>query len=352
MINLEHIRKSYHVGTQPLTALDDVSLSISAGEIVGVIGPSGAGKSTLVRCVNLLERPTSGRVIIDGCNMCDLNASELRAARRKIGMIFQGFNLLSSCNVYDNVALPLRIANASKQDIDRAVIPMLELTGIRDRATHYPSELSGGQKQRVAISRALVNKPTILLSDEATSSLDPRTTHSILQLLKEINQRLNLTILMITHEMDVAKEICHHLAIMEQGRIIENATVIDFFTNPKTALAKSFINKQVKQKLPESVVMRLVDKPSAHAHPLWHLSFLGQTAQEPLISQLVKQFHMSINILQADIEPIRDQIIGTMVVEAIANNEQELNNALALLKSKGVHVETIGYVTTQSSGAA
>lgn len=340
MIELLALKKQFG----NVSALDDVNLHVAPGEIFGVIGPSGAGKSTLIRTVNLLERPDSGKVFVNKQDLTTLSYNKLREARRNIGMIFQHFNLLSSRTVSENIALPLRLANIPNNTINKKITPLLELTGLVDKQHMYPSQLSGGQKQRVAIARALVNEPKILLSDEATSALDPQTTHDILQLLKNINEELGLTILLITHEMDVVKEICHHLAIMEQGKVIEQAAVIDFFANPQTDCAKSFICSDLTSHLPESISGRLASERSNGDNLLLRLSFVGNVAQEPLISHLMQQLNINLNILQANIESIRDQMMGTMVVEA-SGDDDKITQGIQYLSNKGVHVEQVGYVT-------
>ena len=238
MIELRHVSKVFTSGGKEVKALDDVSLTVPEGTIYGVIGSSGAGKSTLIRCVNLLERPTSGSVMVAGSDLTTLSEKGLRTARHNMGMIFQHFNLLASRTVFGNIALPLELAGYSKEDITAAVLPLLELTGLEDKKDSYPSQLSGGQKQRVAIARALASKPRVLLCDEATSALDPKTTRSILTLLKDINRKLNITILMITHEMDVVKSVCDRVAILGYGKLIEESTVEEFFMNPRTELAQ------------------------------------------------------------------------------------------------------------------
>jgi D-methionine transport system ATP-binding protein len=281
--------------------------------------------------------------MVDGLSMTELSPLELRHARKKIGMIFQQFNLLSSRNIYDNIALPLELAGDEKSVIAQKVMPLLELTGLRSKEKAYPHQLSGGQKQRVGIARALANQPKVLLSDEATSALDPETTHSILHLLKDINEQLGVTILLITHEMEVVKEICHNLAIMENGKIIEQADVIEFFGNPQTELARRFIQKDAKDHLPLAVKARLQAEQTSDAHPLWHLSFLGASSQEPLIAHLMQQLAITLNILQADIELIRDVTMGTMITEVVGTPEN-IHAGLSFLEAKGVHVEVIGYV--------
>ena len=343
MIRLSHLNKSYRTTQGSIIALKDIALEVRVGEIFGVIGPSGAGKSTLIRCVNLLERPDSGEVIVDNKNLMLLTDSELRAARRKIGMIFQHFNLLSSRTVYENIALPLELAGQKKNAAHNIIMPLLELTGLLDKKDQYPSQLSGGQKQRVAIARALANQPKVLLSDEATSSLDPETTHSILQLLKDINKKLGLTILLITHEMDVVKEICHRLAIIEQGKIIEQSEVVPFFSNPQSDIARKFIRKTLKHHLPASLQQHLLNTPTENSNLLLRVSFIGKAAQEPIVAHLIQQFRLFPNILQAQIEEIRDETVGVMLLE-ISGDTSQLQEAIDYFTAKNVHFEVVGYV--------
>ncbi|MBP1764224.1 MAG: Sulfate-transporting ATPase, partial [Firmicutes bacterium] len=241
MIELKEIKKEYHGASGSIHALKGIDLGVKAGEIYGIIGKSGAGKSTLIRCINMLEKPSSGNVVVDGEDITLLSERQLRETRKKIGMIFQHFNLISSRTVYDNVAFPLELAGKSKQEIEAEVLPLLELVGLSDRMNRYPAELSGGQKQRVAIARALANHPKVLLCDEATSALDPQTTRSILELLKDINRKFQLTIVLITHEMQVIKEICDRVAVIEGGLIIEQGAVVEVFTRPQSATTRDFI---------------------------------------------------------------------------------------------------------------
>ncbi|MGB6977187.1 MAG: methionine ABC transporter ATP-binding protein [Gammaproteobacteria bacterium] len=343
MIQLSHINKIYTSDAGKVVALKNINLQVQPGEIFGVIGPSGAGKSTLIRCVNLLERPTSGTVTVAGQELTRLPEPELRKARGKIGMIFQHFNLLASRTAYDNIALPLELVGQSKTEIARTITPLLELTGLTDKKDYYPSQLSGGQKQRVAIARALANQPKVLLCDEATSALDPYTTQTILQLLKDINQKLGLTILLITHVMDVIKTICHDLAILQDGEIIEQADVIAFFARPQTMLAKSFVRTALQDHLPEKLQKRILAERTSDSNPLLQISFIGQVASEPLIAQLIQQFAITLNIWQANIEHIRDAMVGIMLVEA-SGDIQQIHDGIAYLTKKGVLVEVIGYV--------
>jgi D-methionine transport system ATP-binding protein len=344
MIQLIHLHKSYTLpdGKQ-IAALKGIDLSVNRGEIFGVIGQSGAGKSTLIRCINRLETPDSGQVMIQGEDITRLNKAQLRVARRRIGMIFQHFNLLGSCTVYQNIAFPLSLAKESPAYIAARVDALLDLTGLAARKNHYPHELSGGQKQRVAIARALANNPHLLLSDEATSALDPETKHQILQLLKKINAELGLTILLITHEMRVIKEICHRLAIIEEGRIVECAPVLNFFSDPQTGTAKKFARRFALHDLPEKLQVRLIDQAAEKAIPLWRLSFLGKAAEAPLIAQLGRLFSLDLSILQAQIEQIRDETVGVMLVEVNGLPEKVIAGK-AYLHEKGIHVEEVGYV--------
>ncbi|MDO4643154.1 MAG: ATP-binding cassette domain-containing protein, partial [Cardiobacteriaceae bacterium] len=287
MITLEHLKKSYQHNGRTVQALNDVSLHVDSGEIYGVVGQSGAGKSTLIRCVNLLERPDSGRVIVAGQELTTLSSSALFKARHKIGMIFQHFNLLSSRTVYRNIALPLELIGARESEIATKVQPLLELTGLEDKAVYYPAQLSGGQKQRVAIARALAAEPQVLLSDEATSALDPKTTEDILKLLKNINEKLGLTILMITHEMEVVKQICHKVALIESGQLVETSDVDGFFTTPTSELGKQFVAQIQRFELPDVYQKRI---QSIGRYPLVKIRFVGSNVDEPILSTLTKRF--------------------------------------------------------------
>ena len=287
MIEFTHVSKDFGSGEKMVRAVRDVSLTIQDGEIFGIIGFSGAGKSTLVRCINLLERPTNGTVVVDGKEMTALSPKELRLARRKIGMIFQHFNLMPSRTVFGNVAYPLQGQGLSKQAIQNKVRKLLKLVDIADKETAYPSQLSGGQKQRVAIARALANDPKVLLCDEATSALDPQTTKAILTLLKDLNQKLNLTIVMITHEMAVVKEICDHVAIMEHGQVVEQGEVFSLFADPKQPITQNFIRTtSYLQKIEELIAE---GSPVVQLQPgevIVRLSYIQKNVSEPLISTL------------------------------------------------------------------
>ena len=300
MIDLSHIEKIYDSPSGPVRAIKDISLHINRGEIYGIIGLSGAGKSTLVRCINLLERPTSGRVTVDGQDITAMSESQLRQARKSIGMIFQHFNLLSSATVYENVAFPLRLVNTPKEKIDKKVTELLELVGLADKANQYPSQLSGGQKQRVGIARALASEPKILLCDEATSALDPQTTKAILQLIRDINAKLKLTVVVITHEMQVIKDICDKVAVIDKGVIAEKGKVLDVFTNPQQPITKEFISVLLSNDLPVGFREREEHQEQFSGSILLiRITFIGESANEPVISRLIKNFDLNVGIFFA-----------------------------------------------------
>ncbi|HHY61131.1 MAG TPA: methionine ABC transporter ATP-binding protein [Clostridia bacterium] len=334
MIKITNLRKVYHTGGGQVVALDGVSLHVKKGEIFGIIGLSGAGKSTLVRCINMLERPTSGTVEIDGVDMGSLSPRELRVARREIGMIFQHFNLLWSRTVYGNVAFPLEIAGYPEKKIRERVMELLDLVGLTDKVDAYPSQLSGGQKQRVGIARALANNPKVLLCDEATSALDPQTTQSILQLLKDINEKFNLTIVIITHEMNVIKEICDTVAVIENARIVETGPVVEVFTRPKTATARRFINTVINIDVPKVVLKQ------NNGGQLVRITFLGEIASQPVLSNLVSEFNLRTNILYGNIDHIKDQIVGTLTVQLLGHPE-DIQKGIAYLRNLNLEVEVI-----------
>ena len=343
MIKLVNIAKIFNSLDQPIYALRDINLTIHAGEIFGIIGQSGAGKSTLVRCINLLERPSLGQVWIDKQELTTLNVAELRGVRRQVSMIFQQFNLLAAKTVSENIALPLKFAHYSKSNIESAIAPLLKLTGLSDKQHAYPAQLSGGQKQRVAIARALASQPKVLLCDEATSALDPHTTQTILQLLKDINQRLGITIVLITHQVDVIKSICDRVALLDQGSIVEVADIVSFFTDPKTHLAKKFVSLSLKHELPSLLQKRLSAQKKADSHAVLRIIFQGQAAGEPLIAHVMREMGIHLNILQANIECLKDTILGIMVVE-VMGDQTPLPQGIQYLINKGLHVEIMGYV--------
>ena len=344
MIKLNNITKIFTLPDKKLTALDNVSLHVPKGQICGVIGASGAGKSTLIRCVNLLERPTHGAVIIDDVDLTQLSDAELVKTRRQIGMIFQHFNLLTSRTVFENVALPLELENKSKAEIQEKTTALLALVGLSDKHNVYPANLSGGQKQRVAIARALASDPKVLLCDEATSALDPATTQSILKLLKEINRTLGITILLITHEMEVVKRICDQVAVIDKGRLIEQGTVSDIFSNPKTELAQEFISSTFHITLPEEYLENLSDTPKhAKSYPIIKFEFTGRSVDAPLLSQASKKFGVELSILTSQIDYAGGVKFGFTIAE-VEGDEDAITQTKVYLMENNVRVEVLGYV--------
>jgi D-methionine transport system ATP-binding protein len=322
MIHFDHVTKVYESNEVSLKAVDNVEIKVEKGEIFGVIGFSGAGKSTLIRLVNLLERPTEGRVVLNGQNIADLSKPELRQVRRKIGMIFQHFNLLESKTVYHNVAFPLSLAGVPKKEIQKRVKDILEFVGLTDKAKQYPEQLSGGQKQRVGIARALATSPEILLCDEATSALDPETTKSILDLLRRVRDEYNITILMITHEMNVIREICDRVAVMEDGKVIEQGTIFDVFSNPSHPTTKNFVRTVMQDGIPESV-LRLIDEHEGRRH-IYRLTFIRETAGQPILSRVAKGFNVEVNVLYGQITELQGIPFGNLIVEFQGNGAEIL----------------------------
>ena len=341
MITLEHVSKTFTTKSGYVHAVRDVSLQINEGEIYGIIGFSGAGKSTLVRCINLLERPEAGNVTVDGRELLKLDASQLRESRKKIGMIFQHFNLMRLRTVAQNVAFPLKKSGLSKEEIARKVKELLELVDLSEKANVYPSQLSGGQKQRVAIARALANDPKVLLCDEATSALDPQTTHSILKLIKDINQKLNLTVVLITHEMGVVKEICDRVAVMEDGRVVEEGSIVDIFTHPQAKMTKSFIAST-------STTDRIYDLiEEGHAltelgedEVIVSLKYDASNATQALISEISRTYDVDCNIIFGNIEVVKDTPIGTLIV-VLKGDPEKRKAAFECIKRHGVETEVI-----------
>lgn len=344
MIQLKQVNKVFNVGKKEIVALKNIDLSIAQGTIFGVIGSSGAGKSTLIRCVNMLEAPTTGSVIVDGTDLTKLDNHQLTNARQNIGMIFQHFNLLASRTVFDNIALPLEFSGKDKTYIEAKVSQLLDLVGLSEKSAAYPANLSGGQKQRVAIARALACDPKVLLCDEATSALDPATTHSILALLKSINRELGLTILLITHEMDVVKSICDRVAIIGGGELVEQGTVGEIFAHPKTELAHQFIRSTVDLSIPDDISNRIETTPVEGNHPLIRLEFTGATVDAPLVSLVSRQFSVDVNILSSDINYAGGVKFGMLMAELVGDHIQT-EQALEFLRQQQVSVEVLGYVS-------
>ena len=341
MIEIKNVTETFVTPKQNVHACNDISLTIEDGEIYGIIGFSGAGKSTLVRCINLLERPTSGQVLIDGAELTAMSETELRKVRKKIGMIFQHFNLMRSRTVAQNIAYPLKGSGLSNEEIQAKVKSLLKLVELEDKENAYPSQLSGGQKQRVAIARALANDPKVLLCDEATSALDPQTTHSILALLKEVNQKLGITIVLITHEMAVIKAICDRVAVMEKGHVVEEGKILDVFSHPKQEVTKNFIRSTSSV----SQIYEMVEKNDPlvaikENESLIILSYSAGNAGEALISAISRKFNVDANIVFGNVEIIANQAMGSLVV-IISGELSDINQAGAYIRDGGVKVEVL-----------
>lgn len=341
MIRLENVSKTFTDSNKEVHAVNNVSLTINDGDIFGIIGFSGAGKSTLVRCINLLEKPTEGKVFVDDAEITALSGKELRKARKKIGMIFQHFNLMPSRTIFGNVAYPLRGSGFSKEEIKEKVHHLLELVGISEKENAFPSQLSGGQKQRVAIARALANDPSILLCDEATSALDPQTTKSILKLLQQLNQTLGITVVVITHEMAVVKEICNRVAVMDHGDVVEEGEVFHVFASPKEPLTRSFIKTTSNlQKIEELIEADSPVVATKKGELIVRLTYVEKNTSEPLISTVTQKFGIILNIVFADVEIVQNAPIGGTV--AIVSGEgSRIDEALQYLRDKNVGVEVI-----------
>lgn len=316
MLKLEQVRKVYGKNKEKqVEALKGIDLEIEKGEIYGVIGFSGAGKSTLIRCVNLLERPTSGKVIVDGTDLLTLSAKALRKERKKIGMIFQQFNLLQAKTVFGNVAMPLVLEGRPKEEIRKKVEELLSFVGLEDKAGQYPEQLSGGQKQRVGIARALATDPHILLCDEATSALDPDTTESVLRLLKRVRSELGITILIITHEMNVIRDVCDKVAVLEGGVIVEQGSVLDVFSEPKTQIARNFVKTVLNDAIPESITRRIRDHNDSAEHQIYRVLFKGESTGDPLLSQVAKTFPIDVSVLHGMITELQGIPFGNLLLE-------------------------------------
>lgn len=334
MIEIKNVTKKFETKQGLLKAVDDVTLTIEKGDIYGIIGYSGAGKSTLIRCLNLLEVYDEGSVTVDGKELKSLSKKELLKERESIGMIFQNFNLLQSSNVYENIASPLKNSKKySKSEIKKRVYNLLNLVGIEDKEKAYPSELSGGQKQRVAIARALSRDCKVLLCDEATSALDPNTTKSILKLLKKINKELNVTIVLITHQMEVVKSICNKIAIMEKGKVVESGNILEIFSNPTCETTKEFILESLYSQEIHDVIRTRKNKEN-----IFSISFTGELVDDPVLSDIQKKYDISVNILFGSIEFISGKKVGNLIVEILGENSK---NAICEIENRGTKVRKI-----------
>lgn len=334
MIEIQGVRKTFKTDRGTMEALKEINLRIETGEIFGIIGLSGAGKSTLLRTLNRLEEPDSGSVNIGGTVITELGSSELRKVRRSVGMIFQHFNLLSSRTVYGNVAFPLELEKWTSSDIRTRVEEMLRLVGLEDKASSYPGQLSGGQKQRVGIARALANSPSVLLCDEATSALDPKTTQSILALLEDINAKTGITIVIVTHEMGVIRQICHRVAVLDEGKVVEFGKVEDIFMKPGSAMAKQLLRHLPRRSYDLDIL------PREHGKPLVSFSFSGNSSGQPVISRAIKESGAEINILSGEIDKLQSTSVGNLTVQ-ISGTIEEIKNALSYVESRDVSTEVI-----------
>ena len=341
MIEINNLSKVYNSNGQHVEALKDINLTINKGDIYGIIGLSGAGKSSLVRCINLLETPTTGEILISDLlekdkyiDITKISKKDLREARKKIGMIFQHFNLLMNSTVYENIAFPLKLSKKSKDEIDKKVNELLEVVGLSDKKNVYPAQLSGGQKQRVGIARALANDPQIILCDEATSALDPTTTESILSLIKDINKKYNITVVVITHEMDVIKKLCNKVAVLEKGIIVEQGNVIDIFSNPKTKTSREFLKDMVLD-APLDVKENLKNNEK-----LLRLFFRGNQTNEPIVSRLSRTFNLDVSIIAGNIETIQEVQLGNLIIK-VSGDSEKISNAIKYLDEIQLKVEVI-----------
>ena len=332
MIRFEHVSKTFQTKNGPFDALKDVSFEIEKGDIYGVIGYSGAGKSTLIRMVNALETPTSGNVWVEGKDIGTLNQKELRNLRKGIGMIFQQFNLLESKTIYDNVAIALKLNGVSKKDIEKRVTELLDFVELSDKKYSYPGQLSGGQKQRVGIARALANNPSILLCDEATSALDPKTTDSILELLKKINEMLHITIVIITHEMNVIQKICNKVAVMDYGQVVETGSVIQVFSDPRSDIARRFVGNLIRDLIPEPLVESI--RRETRNSRLLRIKLENTDSTEPLLWEINRRFEVETNILYSTINVIQGIVVGIMLVLFIGTDAEIEKAEQYILESK------------------
>lgn len=338
MIKLSEVSKIYSAKSGNVTAVDNVSLEVEKGEIYGIIGYSGAGKSSLIRLLNGLEKPSSGTIEVAGKKLNTIKEADLRKARQKISMIFQHFNLLWSRTVSENISFPLEIAGIPKKKRDQRVKELIELTGLNGREKAYPSQLSGGQKQRVGIARALANNPEVLLCDEATSALDPETTDSILDLLTDINQKLGLTIVLITHEMHVIRKICHRVAVMESGKVVEEGKVLNIFQHPKQPITKRFVQQITEPEDTKETITELIRQYKTGK--VVQLTFVGDSTGQPVITELIRQHHVEVNILHGKITQTHSGAYGTLFLH-LEGEEAELAKALNFLKQHEVDAEVM-----------
>ncbi|MGN0901942.1 MAG: methionine ABC transporter ATP-binding protein, partial [Succinivibrio sp.] len=338
VIEFKNLTKEYKLKGNTFKALNNISFSVEKGDIVGLIGFSGAGKSTLLRMVNALEHPTSGVVTVKGTDITGLKEKELRHVRKDIGMIFQEFNLLESKNVFDNIAIPLKLNRGSRNEIKKKVDDLLDFVGLKDKANAYPSELSGGQKQRVGIARALATDPKILLCDEATSALDPDTTESILELLKKVNSKLHVTILFVTHTIRVVQKICNKVAILENGRLVEFGRVLDVFSSPKSAIAKRFVEQVIPSHIPDGIVAEL--KKFSGSYRLIRIHFHAENATDDVIWQINNTLNVHTNVMFASVSELQDVVLSIITLQ-LTGNEADFEKVFSYLNSKQIRYEEL-----------
>lgn len=341
MIEIKNISKTFHRKKESFKALNNISLTLQKGDIVGIIGFSGAGKSTLIRTVNLLERPDEGQIIINGKDFTKLNSKQLAAERKKIGMIFQHFNLLSSRTVFENISLPLELDSVHQNKITEKVNELLKIVGLEDKAHEYPKSLSGGQKQRVAIARALANDPYLLLCDEATSALDPATTQSILELLRDINQRLGITILLITHEMDVIKTVCHHVAVIDKGQLITKGNLSDVIADQENPVIKQFLKPSLMT-IPQEISKKLRKEPQNGLFPLVEIELNEKISVEKLLSVIYDQYKIPYKLVKADVEYLGESYFGKLLVH-LKGKAEENQKVLYYFNQNNIQNTVKGY---------
>lgn len=341
MLKLENIHKVYGQNKEKrIEALKGIDLEIEKGEIYGVIGFSGAGKSTLIRCVNLLERPSSGKVIVDGTDLLTLSPKALRKERKKIGMIFQQFNLLQAKTVFGNVAMPLILEGRPKEEVRKKVEELLSFVGLEDKAGQHPEQLSGGQKQRVGIARALATDPHILLCDEATSALDPETTESVLKLLKRVRNELGITIMIITHEMNVIRDVCDKVAVLEGGVVVEDGSVLDVFSEPKTQIAQNFVKTVLNDAIPESIIKRIRNDDDSSEHQIYRVLFKGESTGNPLLSQVAKNFPIDVSVLHGMITELQGIPFGNLLLE-FSGEKTAMDQAVDYIRKQNVNIKEV-----------
>lgn len=338
MIQLTKVKKQYGKDENGIVAVDDVSLAIAEGEIFGIIGYSGAGKSTLIRMLNGLEQPTAGEITVGNLKMSSIKGEKLRQARQKVSMIFQHFNLLWSRTVKENIAFPLEISGVPKKEREQKVLELIELVGLKGRENAYPSELSGGQKQRVGIARALANDPEVLLCDEATSALDPETTDAILDLLTGINERLGLTIVLITHEMHVIRKICHRVAVMEAGKVVEIGDVLDVFQSPKEPITQRFVSQITESSAAKEAIKHI--KEEFATGKLIRLTFVGDRTEQPVLAALIRKFDVDVNIVQGNISYTKGGAYGTLILQLVGADAL-IAEAIRYLNEQDVRTEVV-----------